>query len=125
MKAREKQHALTVYPSKPWTSIDVPIGLEKGTVWVSEDTLKRFAARAHRKHEALIRAQRKQKKKKTKVHHFWRTENGEIAKMFIVAAISIVLVAILGEGIRVARQVYYYGHHQPAEYVTEEVESCV
>ena len=118
-------HAITVYPSKVWTDIDVPIGLPKGTICVSVETLRRSAAAAKKQRDKIFRQQQQQRR--TKRHHhrhhtwrqYWKSDNGQLLTAVLVSVLAILTVLFLGEEIRVARQEWWYTHHSIEEMIEE------
>ena len=122
---KKNNHAITVYPSKVWTDIDVPIGLPKGTICVSAETLRRSAAAAKKQRDKIFRQQRHNTKQRRRSHNhrtwkqFWRSDNGQFLKAVLVSILAILVVAFLGEEIRVARQEWWYAHHSVEEMIEE------
>ena len=120
-----KKHVITVYPSKMWTDIDVPIGLPKGTICVSVETLRRSAAAAKKQRDKIFRQQKQQHRAKR--HHrrhrtwkqYWRSDNGKFLKAVLISVLAILVVFFLGEEIRVVRQELWYSHHSIEEIVEE------
>lgn len=121
-----KKHVITVCPSKGWTgTIDIPIGLPKGTIYVSAEKLRRSAAAAKTQRDKIFRQQQQQHRAKQRRHHhrtwrqYWRSSNGQFLKAVLISVLAILVVAFLGEEIRVARQEWWYAHHSVEEIIEE------
>ena len=121
-----EKHTVMVYPSKGWEgSIDVPIGLPRGTVYVSVETLKRSAKAARKQRDKIFRQQRHNVKQRRRHRHhrtwrqYWKSDNGQLFKAILVSVLAILVVFFLGEEIRVARQQWWYSHHSVEEIIEE------
>lgn len=114
-----EKHAITVYPSKTWTDIDVPIGLPKGTICVSVETLRRSAAAAKKQRDEIFRQQHRAKRRRQRRRAWrqWKSSNWSLLKAVLVSILAILVVAFLGEEIRVARQEWWYAHHSIEEMI--------
>lgn len=116
---KPKRYPVVVYPSKPWTgSIDVPIGLPKGTIYVSTEKLRR-SAKAARKTRDKIFSQKYHAKQRRRRHRtwrqYWKSDNGQLLKAVLISILVILVIAFLGETIRIARQEWWYAHHSIEE----------
>ncbi|MEE3397835.1 MAG: hypothetical protein VZR64_00075 [Eubacterium sp.] len=117
---KNHHYPIIVYPSKKWTDIDVPIGLPKGTICVSVETLRRSAAAAKKQRDKIFHQQQQQRRH----HHrtwrqYWRSDNGKFFKAILVSILAILTVLFLGEEIRRVRQEWWYAHHSVEEIIEE------
>lgn len=118
-----EKHVVMVYPSKGWEgTIDIPIGLSKGTICVSVETLRRSAKAARKERDKIFRQRHHEKQR----HHrhrtwrqYWRSDNGQFLKAILVSVLAILTVLFLGEEIRRARQEWWYSHHSIEEIIEE------
>lgn len=112
----KKNHPIIVYPSKAWTgSIDVPVGLPKGTIYVSVETLKRSAKAARKKRDKIFRQHRTKQRHST--WQYWKSNNGQILKAVLISIIAIMSIAFIGEAIRIDRQASWYANHSVEEMI--------
>jgi len=108
---------ITVYPSKGWTgSIDIGVpNVEPGVIYVSAERLARMKSAAKRKRQQILLAAEKERRKarrKKAVNDFvsfWKTN--EIVRFLIKAIAIVIVIAFLGESIRLIRQAWWYAHH--------------
>ena len=117
-----KKHSITVFPSNGWEgSIDVPIGLPKGTIYVSAEKLRRSAAAAKKQRDKIFRKQRcvVKKHRRHRHHTYWKSSNGQLLKAVLISILTILVVFFLGEEIRVARQEWWYANHSVEEIIEE------
>ena len=118
---KTKHHPIIVYPSKAWVgSIDIPIGLPKGTIYVSVETLKRSSKAARKRRDKIFRQQhhKKQRRRRHRTwRQYWKSENGQLLKAVLISILVILIVAFLGETIRIARQEWWYAHHSVEEMI--------
>lgn len=119
---KQKHYPIVVYPSKEWTgSIDVPVGLSKGTICVSVEKLRRSAKAAKKQRDKIFsqRHREKQRRQRRRAWRQWKSSNWSLLKAVLVSILAILTVAFLGEEIRRVRQEWWYSHHSIEEMIEE------